>query len=284
MPIVRMPNGDLVRFPEGTSDEEIQRKIAAKFPESGRNVIENTMTGLSEGVAGDIVGVGQIAERGVDYLAPGTSAAVKRALPSVASGARYLKQESMRPTTSTAERLGRIGGGALPFAIFGPEAFAGRGALSALAQAALEGGETGLVQPTKSGSVGSHLLGGAEGAVAGAGIKGAGMAAPTVLGRAGGYGAGAALAAPIHAMTHYFGLPWWQVEAALGMPSWAIVSHIRKSGLGKLAEQAGTMAGKGVRGATKAVTPEAIGAGLGQQAGEADDSSGRDVYVHARPQ
>jgi hypothetical protein len=264
-----MPNGDQVRFPEGTSDEEIQRKIAAKFPEAGRSTMGNVLAGAEEGLAGDVVGAGQIAERGIDYLAPGTSAAFKKAHPSIASSASFLKSESTRPTTSTAEQAARIGGGALPIALLAPE-LGGAGWLARLAQAAFEGGLAGGVQPTQSGTAGSHLKGAAEGAATAAGTLGAGMAAPTVLGRAGGYGAGAALAAPIHAISHHYGLPWWQVEAALGMPSWAIVSHIRRSALGKLAEQAGTMAGKGVRGATKAVPPEAIGAGLGQQAGESD--------------
>jgi hypothetical protein len=283
MPIVRMPNGDLVRFPEGTSDQEIQSKITSKFPEAGRSTMGNILAGAEEGLAGDVVGAGQLAERGIDYLAPGTSAAFKKAHPSIASSASFLKSESMRPTTSTAEQLARIGGGALPIALLAPE-LGGAGWLARLAQAAFEGGLAGGVQPTQSGTVGSHLKGAAEGAAAGAALKGAGMAAPTVLGRAGGYGAGAALAAPIHVLAHHFGLPWWAVETALGRPTWSFASLIRNSALGQLAEQAGTMAGEGVRGATKAVPPEAIGAGVGQLSGEADDSGGRDVYVHARPQ
>jgi hypothetical protein len=273
MPIVRMPNGDLVRFPEGTSEEEIRAKIVKKFPEQGRSTLQNVGMGLAEGAAGDLVGVGQLAERGVDYLRPGTSESVKRALPGVASTMRYVKEGSMRPTTSTAEQLGRIGGGAVLPALAVPELAIpglGRGALAALARAAYEGGIAGGIQPTKSGSIASHLRGAELGAATGGGAQAAGRLLTGAAPMIGNY---AQLGSGLSAASH-LGLPH---SFLLGlMLAHSPLFHL----VGRLAQGTSTGVGWGVR----AAPAEAIGATVGQQSGEADDSKGRDVYVHARPQ
>jgi hypothetical protein len=76
------------------------------------------------------------------------------------------------------------------------------------------------------------------------------------------------------------GIPW---EHLLYGAPFALGFY--RSPLAKLAQKAGEVGARGAGKTIKTVAePSSIGAGVGQLSGEADDSGGRDVYVHARPQ
>lgn len=285
MPIIEMPNGDRVQFPDDMPPERIRALIARKFPEAGRSTLQNLGMGALEGVSGDVIGAGQLAEAGVDYLRPGTSAAIKKQFPGVAAALHDVKEGSTRPTTSWAETIGRVGGGAAPFALAAPE-IAGPTWLGRLAQAAFESGLAGGAQPTSSGTAGSHLKGAAEAAATTLGTLGAGGAlhagAPQI-GKVARYGAGAAMASPILGLIHSIGLPYWLSEGITGIPPWALGWALRRTPPAKVVGAATEAAAKGAGKTVRAVgKPTIIGAKVGQYEGE-DDEPGRDVYVHARP-
>jgi hypothetical protein len=284
-------DGPWTKYQTAPKDDGPWVKYGGQGPEANRSTMGNVLAGLEEGVAGDIVGAGQLAERGVDYFAPGTSEAFKKAHPEIAERARFVKQETMRPTSSWAESISRDVGGAAPVAIGAmlmPE-IGGAGWLANLARAALTSGAAGGVQPTQSGSAASHLQGAGEGLATGmvplVGAHALHAGAP-FAGTLAKYGTGAALAAPLgylaHAAMHQLGVPEWAVIAGLG-PLWLLPHEMRNTALAKAAakygKKAAEEAAKGVRTAGKGKLGETA---LGQYSGREDE--GRDVYVHARPQ
>src|SRR5580704_175320 len=76
-----------------------------------------TGSGMAKGVVGDVVGAGQLLDPIGQYIAPGTTTALEKA-------GKGVKDWATGPSGSTAESIGRFGGGALPF-MFAPEAALG---------------------------------------------------------------------------------------------------------------------------------------------------------------
>lgn len=97
-------------------------------------------TGVGRGLAGVGLGASQLA----------TDIGVPTSPDDPIEG--WLKGVVNQPSTGAAETVGRAVGGGLPFLTGNP---------------VLAGGAAGLVQPTESGSIGSHLLGGTLGATLG---------------------------------------------------------------------------------------------------------------------
>jgi hypothetical protein len=163
-------------------------------------------TGFGKGLIGDIVGLGQVAERGVDYFRPGTSAAVKSGLdavvPGTSSALHSTKEWTTSPSKSWSETAGNVIGGALPFAFAGPAGLAGRVGLGALAGAA---------QPTQSGSMGSHL----ENMIAG-GVT-AGVLSPAIAERAVRLAQAGGEMAAVEFIARHIGVPPWLAAGMLGM-------------------------------------------------------------------
>lgn len=119
--------------------------------------------GVGRGLAGDVLGAGQIAgDLMPDWLA-------RAVAPAVRPAADRVRQFAEAPASGWAERAGRVVGGAVPAAALGPETVAGQLGADALA---------GSLQPTDSGSLASHAggaaLGAGLGAVLGAPFRGAG--------------------------------------------------------------------------------------------------------------
>lgn len=112
------------------------------------------LRGLNKGVAGDIVGAGQI-------LRNVLPSALTNAVTQSAPGQR-ITQTANQPTQGIAGTVGNFVGGAAPTL-----AIPGSG-LGAIADAAIGGAVGGGLQPTKSGSLGSHALGAGAGAGLGA--------------------------------------------------------------------------------------------------------------------
>lgn len=118
------------------------------------------LKGGAKGLAGDVVGAGQIA-RGIGQHIGlgGVMDAIGQSAP-----AQAFSGWAEAPSQSTAESIGNWAGGALPFMIGGPESLIARGVLS------------GAVQPTMEGTLQSHgpgaLAGGVLGAIPGMGSKG----------------------------------------------------------------------------------------------------------------
>lgn len=106
-------------------------------------------TGLGRGAAGLLVGAGQMAS---DVLPSSITDPIAKSRP-----AQAIKSYAQAPSQSGVETAGKVVAGGLP-QVFTPEF---RGAQ------ALIGGITGALQPTESGSLGSHLLGGGIGTIAG---------------------------------------------------------------------------------------------------------------------
>lgn len=182
--------------------------------------------GLGEGALGDVVGAGQIAE-----AVPGVRSAID-VIPGARSAAQWAKKTAMAPSATGGETVGRVVGGAAPFMIGGPEVGLGkliassglRGSLSELAGNVALGAGSGAVQPTESGSLGSHAAEAAAGGVAG------GATAPRVLGAATGLAGGGAAGFAVQKLIQQFG--WEPVLGALGSLGYGI-HHF--GGLGNLA-------------------------------------------------
>ena len=260
------PDGQKYRItaPEGATEDEANQQfnqfIGARQPAAPP---EGFLGGLEEGAAGPIVGAGQIGEGLVDAVIPGASAAVKRALPGVAAKAHALKEATTAPSTSTAQSIGRAVGGigaTAPLMLFG-------GGLPALAA---EGMAAGALQPTQSGSLRSHGVGGLEGGVAGMVPAGAG-AAISRLARTPYFG---------HALTHLAASSLLTALAsaaggALGKGhlesaffGWPAYFALRNSPLVHAAERAGVGATRGVGKALRAVPSVPEAAVTGQIHGE----------------
>lgn len=145
-------------------------KWLTKHPTSAdddnESVVSRVMHGVDKGLLAPVVGAGQIAED----IFPETAARVK-AIPGVGSIAHAAKEYALAPNKTWAETAGNVVGTAAPFVA------GGSGAAGPIARTAL-GLAGGAVQPTESGSLGSHALNAATGAVTG------GLTTPPVAGRA----------------------------------------------------------------------------------------------------
>ena len=260
-----------VTAPEGATQDQAWRILQGQLgpqptqgPEAGRSWIENLARGVGEGVVGDIVGAGQLASEAARFnpLIPNARvdpvADLKREFPAVASAARAVKEWAMRPTASTAERLGRIGGGALP-AMFVPELGLGR-----IAQAAMESGVAAGLEPTQTGTASSHLTAAGEGALAGGALRGAGAglnAAAPYFGRVARHVAATAPTAAIEGAATHLGMPYYYA-----FTGWPLYSAFLRSPLTRLAQRWGESGARGAgRAAQAPVIPPLLGAAVGQQ-------------------
>jgi hypothetical protein len=153
--------------------------------------------GLGKGAVGDVVGAGQLLDPIGQYVAPGATTAIEQA-------GKGVKDWATGPSGSTAESIGRFGGGALPF-MLAPEA-----ALGSLATRAGVGALAGGVQPTESGTAGSHVAGMAGGALGGAAFSPALAEKVARLVQAGGTTAAAEF------LARHLGLPPWYAAMLVG--------------------------------------------------------------------
>lgn len=158
---VEVPQGPGAPSAPSTGFDPSTASAATSFPTWGQSIGQGAVgfaRGVGRGLAGDVVGAGQLA---ATVLPQSVTAPVATSAPGQA-----ISRFANAPSSGVAETAGRVVGGALPFVVQ-PELGAG-----ALVDAAVMGGLGGLVQPTQSGSLPSHLLGGAVGA----GFGGAGGA------------------------------------------------------------------------------------------------------------
>jgi hypothetical protein len=127
MPIVRMPNGDQVRFPDDLPKEKIREFIAKKFPDAykGKEVstgeaVADTVTGLGAGLTDAAISVGELPadmasgarwladKAGVpqDYINKGAAAA--KSIPFLGGSiqaSQALRNEMDAPTTGVGKGL-----------------------------------------------------------------------------------------------------------------------------------------------------------------------------------
>lgn len=124
MPIVRMPNGDQVRFPDDMSKDEIRGKIASKFPElapkSGGETALDSLIGAGSGITkavtdipslpADVAGLGRMAleklgaspeaiQRGRDYISRNPLAS------GILGASRAYREEIENPTNAVTGAL-----------------------------------------------------------------------------------------------------------------------------------------------------------------------------------
>jgi len=227
--------------------------------------------GVAEGFGGDVVGAGQIAQA----IAPSLAEDVKE-LPGVRAGAHWLKEKTTGDSASAAESIGRFGGGALPMLAMPETAGAGlaaralpylgraAGPLTELAMRSLQSGVSAGIQPTKSGTLASHVEPALEGAAAGVAIPGAGKVAGKIA------------RSPFfeHAMQHTVAgeaasairnampLPHWLGGGLYGLP---LYFALRNTPLARLAARGLTGAGKtATRQLTRPTASTLAGTGIGQ--------------------
>jgi hypothetical protein len=187
-------------------------------------------SGMAKGAVGDVVGAGQLLDPIGQYIAPGTTTALEKA-------GKGVKDWATGPSGSTAESIGRFGGGALPF-MFAPEA-----ALGTLAGRAGFGALAGGAQPTESGTAGSHLAGMAGGALGGMALSPALGERVSRIVQAGGTMAG------IEFLARHLGVSPWRAAEAMGLPfaymfrkpTW--LSQMAGKAMGKVPSQAAPVAG-----------------------------------------
>jgi hypothetical protein len=186
--------------------------------------------GMAKGAVGDVVGAGQLLDPIGQYIAPGTTTALEKA-------GKGVKDWATGPSESTAESIGRFGGGALPF-MFAPEA-----ALGTLAGRAGFGALAGGAQPTESGTAGSHLAGMAGGALGGMALSPALGERVSRIVQAGGTMAG------IEFLARHLGVSPWRAAEAMGLPfaymfrkpTW--LSQLAGKAMGRVPPQAAPVAG-----------------------------------------
>lgn len=200
---------------------------------SAIGAVKDFSRGVGKGVAGDVVGAGQLLDPIGQRIAPGTTAAIERA-------GKGMKDWATGPSASAAESVGRLGGEALPFMVGGPELAIGKGVARALPFSGkvagtigeligntAVGGATGAVQPTKEGE--SHLTN----ALAGAGT--AGLLTPAVAGTVAGIGGGTAAGLGVEELIRRFG--FWPVMGAIGTLGIGGFGHLGLLGLARKAAQ-----------------------------------------------
>lgn len=152
MPVVSLPNGDRVRFPDNMPKEQIHQWIVERFPTAPehRDIVGQLARGLDQGAAG--------AALDISAMLPKTGI-LGGELPGLPEYARQARRQAMKetekfanePSEGGAQDLGRVVGGALPYMAVGPVGIVGGGlrtGLEATARAA----------PTIA-RAGTHVLG-----------------------------------------------------------------------------------------------------------------------------
>jgi hypothetical protein len=202
--------------PSSGDDDWSQFTKQPASPSLGGEILtggEDFAKGVGKGALGDVVGLGQVAERGLDAVSGGGgSAAVKRGLdaivPGTSSALHDVKEITTAPSSGFMEGAGNVVGGALPFA-FAPEA-----ALGSLARRAAWGGLSGMAQPTESGSALSHLAGGAAGAAGGAALS------PQLAEKATRIAQASGIMAAGEWVARQIGVSPWMAMEMMGVPAW----------------------------------------------------------------
>lgn len=223
--------------------------------------------GLSKGLVGDVVGVGQMLDPLARYVAPGTTEAIE-------SAGKGVKDWAMAPSASAAESMGYFGGAALPFMVGGPELAIGKGVAKALPYAGklagpigefvggtTVGGAAGAAQPTKEGE--SRLANAAGGALTG------GVLAPRVAGAMSGILGGSAAGLGVEELIRRFG--FWPVMGALGSLGVGGLGHF---GLHGLASRAAKM----TRYPGKVIANQAPAGLRGAAGGQATEAAQENLY------
>jgi hypothetical protein len=266
MPIVTMPNGDRVQFPDDMSKDQIKEKIRSKFPEdvdSGWQLAADELKGAVRGVA---KGVGKLAEELPTLGVPHVSELDPNA-----------KQFLESPNATYGEAVGTFAGENAPFMVGGPEAAIGKGVAKAIPLAgkmagpigefagrSLWGGVAGAAQPVKEGE--SRLTNAAGGAAT------AGLLAPRVASKVAGAAGGTLAGLGFEEIVRRFG--WAPVLGALGSLGIG-AGHFGLGGLARKAARAAQYPG--------AVISNAIPAGVAGAAGGRAAESAQETYDANQP-
>ena len=255
---VPLPNGTILHFPAGTSAEKKRAYIQKNFPDqviaSGGGDPTATPSGqFVRGMGRGAVGLATSAADINNALLPGGAAYSRLEQPA--------RDWATDPNVSETEKAGRFTSGVvLPLAAQ-PEMGMARGAaLSALygtsprwlpaaarlAEDSLWGLTGGMMQPTQSGTLESHLSGGASGAAAGLAQNLVGGAlqsriAAYVGRRVGIVGQHAAIAEAMH----LFGVPWEYVATAVG--PWTIWRLMHNTPITNLARRTPAVLGRDIK-------------------------------------
>jgi hypothetical protein len=269
MPIVTMPNGDRVQFPDDMSKDQIKEKIRSKFPEdvdSGWQLAGDELKGAARGVG---KGLGKLAEE-LPTLG----------VPHVGELDPNAKQFLDSPNATYGEAIGTFAGENAPaFAVGQPEVglikaaaprmapYLGRAAADALSTAlshVIVGGATGAAQPVNPGE--SRLVNALGGAATG------GLLSPQIAGKIGGMAVGAGAGLGFEQLVRQFG--WTPVLAALG----SLGVGAGHFGLGGLARRA-TRLGQAPAQAVSKVVPATVKGAVGGRATE----SAQETYDANQP-
>lgn len=226
--------------------------------------------GMGRGLAGDVVGVGQMVDPLARYVAPGATEAIEKA-------GQGMKEFATAPSGSAAESLGRFGGAAAPFMVGGPEALIGKGIAEAIPIAgklagpigellgnATVGGAAGAAQPTKPGE--SRLANAAGGALT------AGVLSPRIAGGISGILGGSAAGLGVEQLIQRFG--FWPVMGALGSLGVGGLGHFGLHGLASRAARLARGPGKVISHAAPAGLKGAAGGQAAESAQESYDGNG----------
>lgn len=128
MPVVSLPNGDRIRFPDNMPKEEIHQWIVERFPTAPehRDIVGQLARGLDQGAAGALLDI--------SAMLPKTGI-LGGELPGLPEYARQARRQAMKetekfanePSEGDAQGLGRVVGGALPYMTAGPAGIVGGG-------------------------------------------------------------------------------------------------------------------------------------------------------------
>lgn len=128
MPVISLPNGDRVRFPDNMPKEEIHQWIVERFPTAPehRDMVGQLARGLDQGAAGALLDISAMLPK-VPFLSgelPGLPEYAKQARRQAMKEAEKFANE---PSEGGAQDIGRVVGGALPFMAAGPAGIVGGG-------------------------------------------------------------------------------------------------------------------------------------------------------------
>lgn len=272
MPIVTMPNGDRVNFPDDMPKDQIKEKIRSKFPEdvdSGWQLAGDELLGAGKGFA---KGVGNLAEELPTLGVPHVSELDPKAKEFLGS-----------KNATYGEAIGEFGGENLPsFMVGGPEAgliksampkagpYVIKPVMDALKTIGIHsgiGGATGALQPVKEGE--SRLENAAGGALT------AGVLSPPVARVAGGLAGSMGAGLGVEELARRFG--WGPVFAALS----ALGVGASHFGLSGLARKAYNVTARPTEAASK-VIPAAVKGAVGGRAAEGAQEN-LDANTRTRP-
>ena len=278
MPDVTLKDGTILRFPDSATEEQQQRYIAKNYPDQapqgfGSRVLQDVGQ-YARGAARGAVGLGTSAADVGNYLVGGVMNDPVGTQQALSRAEQPARDWATDPNVSGIESAGRLTTQILPF-LAQPELGLARGAvmsgytgwlprLAELAEDTWWGAGAGAAQPTKSGTLESHLSDAGYGALAGAapGALGAGIQS-----RVGQWiGRRSAIVGQHAAVTqalHLFGVPW--VQSALG--PFVLWNLIHNNPITKLAGRAAKSAGN----LSRYVRPGGTGAVAGQLGSRYDD-------------